>query len=85
MRAVMTIALAALLTSPALAGQQQEKDPKPPKEKKICRSDTPTGSFIAKRTCHTAAEWQAIDGTNAGNARAMLDHVGQPTGNGKQL
>ena len=84
MRALLVIATAGLLTSPAIAGRQ-DREFKPPKEKKVCRSERPTGSYIAKRTCHTAAEWKAIDSANAGNARAMLDKVGQPTGDGKSL
>lgn len=73
MRAVMTIGLAALLTSPALAGGQQDDAPKPPKEKKICRSEQTTGSYFAKRTCHTREEWKAIDSSNGDDAHVVLD------------
>ncbi|MGN6620693.1 MAG: hypothetical protein ACTHKR_06490 [Sphingomonas sp.] len=78
MRVMMTIAITALLTSPAVAGQQ-DKDAKPPKEKKICRSEQTTGSYLPKRTCHTAEEWKAIDGTNADDARATLDQAQRQT------
>lgn len=36
----------------------------PVKEKPICEREAPTGSLIAKRVCHTKAEWNALH--NAG-------------------
>jgi hypothetical protein len=44
----------------------------PVKEKKTCRVEASTGSMMAKRTCHTAAEWAAIDRANPGVTDAML-------------
>lgn len=41
-------------------------------EKKICRRETVTGSFMPKRTCHTRAEWEAIEQ----NANAEKDRAG---------
>ncbi len=57
-----TIALAvlALSASPAVAQQTQDAKPGTVKEKKICRSDTGTGSIMAKKTCHTKAEWDQL-------------------------
>lgn len=34
---------------------------KPVKEKRICRSEEVTGSFVTKRICHSKSEWLAID------------------------
>jgi hypothetical protein len=34
---------------------------KPKKPHLICKADAETGSMIAKRTCHTAEEWHAIE------------------------
>lgn len=34
-------------------------------EKKVCRSEQVTGSMMPKRTCHTRADWAAIDQANA--------------------
>lgn len=73
---------AALSVGPALAHQNDAAD-QPAMEKKICRSERPTGSYFTKRTCHTREEWKAIDATNASDARLMRDRVGQPTGNGR--
>ena len=80
----LTVLAAALLTTPALASQL-DKTGEPAKEKKVCRSEMPTGSYITKRTCHTADEWKAIDNANANTTRAMRDRVGQPTGNGRPM
>ena len=52
-------------------------DGKPVKEKKICRSDTETGSMIVNKTCHTKLEWQAIDAkTQYGTDRYGLSMTG---------
>lgn len=34
---------------------------KPKKEKKICRKETVTGSYMPEQWCLTAAEWQKVD------------------------
>ncbi|MEG3163652.1 hypothetical protein U1701_03500 [Sphingomonas sp. PB2P19] len=69
MKMVMAIAL---IISPGIAcasAQDVAKpDEKPAKEKKICRSLTPTGSFMATRVCNTAAAWRAFDGETAAGA-----------------
>lgn len=72
MRMFWLIVAGTLLTTPALAGQ---KDAKSVKEKKICRSEQTTGSYFAKRTCHTRDEWKAIDAANADSAHATLDRT----------
>ncbi|WP_375382097.1 hypothetical protein [uncultured Sphingomonas sp.] len=65
----LALTLAALcMASPVVAKDKKPVDP----NKKICRTDTNTGSIMPKSTCHTAAEWAAIDhSTGAG---------GSPTG-----
>ena len=45
----------------------------PVKEKKICRTETDTGSIMPKRTCHTQAEWQALSQANRGAMGEMRD------------
>lgn len=45
----------------------------PAKEKKICRSLTPTGSFMATRVCNTAAAWRKFDGITADGAQQTRD------------
>ena len=45
----------------------------PVKAKKICRSEASTGSIMARRTCHTQAEWDALSQTNRGTLDDMRD------------
>jgi len=56
---------ATILASPAYASEpaagQAEAKAKPVKEKKVCKTDTATGSIMAKRTCRTKAEWAAME------------------------
>ena len=73
---------AALIVGPALAHQDDAAD-QPAKEKKICRSERPTGSYFTKRTCHTRAEWKAIDAVNAGDTQMMRERIEQSNGNGR--
>ena len=47
------------MASPIVAKDKKPVDP----NKKICRADTSTGSIMPKSTCHTAAQWTAIDNT----------------------
>jgi hypothetical protein len=56
----------AALPSPALATDNQLAD----LDKKICRSDVPTGSHFPKRVCHTRAEWKTVDAENEVIGRA---------------
>ena len=70
----VTVALAAaslLALAPAAAKEKKPVDP----NKKVCRSEVPTGSFMAKSTCHTVAEWAQIDGANAAAGQDTLDRT----------
>jgi hypothetical protein len=54
--------------------------PAPPpsaSEKKICQSETATGSMFSKRVCHTRAEWDAI----AQQRSASVDRARSSRGN----
>ena len=42
--------------------------PAPSPEKKICRREVVLGSAIAKKTCHTATEWQRQEHENIGRS-----------------
>lgn len=69
--AAVVIALAA----PAIAQQSPSPaaTPMPAAEKKTCRRETPTGSFMpGKPVCHTKAEWKEIDGSNSEAAQNAL-------------
>ncbi|MDV3456240.1 hypothetical protein RZN05_04535 [Sphingomonas sp. HF-S4] len=48
-------------------------EPKPAKEKMICRSQVATGSFMTKRVCHTKAEWARINGANEQHTDGFRD------------
>src|SRR5688500_14607561 len=49
------------------------------KEKKICRSETPTGSVMAKRVCRTKAEWARLAEQNERENQRFRD---RPSGTG---
>jgi hypothetical protein len=70
-------AFALVLTSSVVSAQTLEGPVKAPdapvKEKKICRSLTPTGSFMATRVCNTAAAWRKFDGITADGAQQTRD------------
>lgn len=70
-------AVAVILASSGVSAQTSESSAKPTdtptKEKKICRSLTPTGSFMATRVCNTAAAWRKFDGVNADGAQQTRD------------
>lgn len=69
-RSFLFLFAALAVTSPAIA---KDKEAGADSEKKVCRYEGATGSMMRKRTCHTAAEWKAIDTANAASARAMID------------
>ena len=68
MKFVIALATAAAfaVAAPAMAGDKDQKSDQKsqqdaPKEKKVCHTDTVTGSLIAKRRiCKTEAEWEEI-------------------------
>jgi len=47
--------------------------PAPVVEKPVCRRETPTGSIMSRRVCHTKAVWDAIDVANAAATDAAMD------------
>ena len=62
-RIVLPLAVLAIAGAvPASAQDADSSQPteKPVKEKKICKSETGTGSIMPKRTCRTKAEWNAL-------------------------
>lgn len=78
------LAAVALILSPiGVAAQTLEGAAKatetPAKEKKICRSMTPTGSLMSTRVCNTAAAWRKFDGITADGAQQFRDVYRMPT------
>lgn len=64
----LVLAMGVLALGGAASAQQAPNpnpSPTPQPEKKVCRTDTATGSMLPKRTCRTAGEWAQIDGANA--------------------
>jgi hypothetical protein len=61
-KVLLAAALALAVAAPALADQAKDAaGPEAPKEKKICRTETVTGSLISKRRiCMTKAEWDEL-------------------------
>lgn len=70
LRQLATAAFAIVLVSPLAA-----QDPKPPvdPDKKICRRDVATASIMAKRTCRTKAEWDAISAQSQKDRDRVID------------
>ena len=76
---VMTLAALAMQTLPDV---QATPTPKPPAEKKICRTETATGSVMGHRVCHTQAEWAALAKASEGSRDGFRDkatNAGIPT------
>jgi hypothetical protein len=74
---LLAATLAIALSTPAMAGDKDESsEQQAPKEKKICRTETVTGSLVSKRrVCLTKAEWdqlsqQARDSVNRFTSRS---------------
>ena len=80
MRKLMTLAV--LCAMPALLHAQATSVPaaatpaKPAKEKKICRTDIPTGSIMMRTKCGTAQEWADFDAANKRGAEHALGRDG---------
>nr|WP_250890117.1 hypothetical protein [Sphingobium nicotianae] len=79
-----SVAAATAIGAPAFATEKAPSDKSQSNdgEKKVCRSDTTTGSIMPKRICRTRAEWAAIDAQGQRNlernqtmdrSRSMID------------
>lgn len=63
---------AALIASPAFAGDKEKKPPVDPSQKIECRDMEGVGSHIPDRICKTRAEWLQ----EANDAHSLIDHLG---------
>lgn len=65
----------ALLCAPIMvhAAAVSPTDKPADKDKKICHSEEVTGSMFPKHTCHTKAEWAAIEEERERSAQQMQD------------
>jgi hypothetical protein len=57
-----------ILATPVIAKDKKPQDP----DKRVCRSEVPTGSLMGKSVCHTVAQWSAIDHQNEANTDTMM-------------
>lgn len=75
-KTLLGLALSALLVlapaAQAPAALAKDKKPVDP-ARKICRSETPTGSRLPVSTCHTAADWAQLDAAGAASADRLRD------------
>ena len=71
LKLVVATALVAAMATPAMAGDDKAQDQGATvKEKKICHTETVTGSLISKRRiCMTKAEWDQL----AQNSKNSVD------------
>jgi hypothetical protein len=69
-------------TTPDAAAAAAPVTPAPVKERKICHDEAETGSLISKRTCHTKAEWEAINKANERDVDAFRNKPMQSTARG---
>ena len=75
------LVIAATLPALILSASADAKDKKPQDpNKKVCRSEIPTGSMMAKSTCHTAAQWQTIDQENHDASESAMSRASSGTG-----
>lgn len=78
---MISIAIFAALAAQTTAPETPVTSPTPvAAEKPVCRKEVPLGSIMAKRTCHSKAEWVAIDSANAGAAENARRINGGRTG-----
>ncbi|WP_419807607.1 hypothetical protein [Sphingomonas sp.] len=64
-----------LLLAVQMASPAAQPTPAPaPADRKVCRSETTTGSIMpGKRTCHLRSEWAAIDAANGRSVDTFRD------------
>jgi len=73
-RLSLATCLAAAMLAPAAAQDGGDTGASQPvKEKKICRRELATGSVMAKVTCRTKAEWEAITARSQNDLQRTQD------------
>jgi len=80
---MISIAMFAVLAAQTMAPEMSTPAAAPTPvatEKPVCRKEVPLGSIMAKRTCHSKAEWAEIDSANAGAAENARRINGGRTG-----
>jgi predicted secreted protein len=71
---VLVAAATVAIAGTAVAQTDQPATAEPAKEKKICRTETVTGSLMRKRrTCMTAEEWNQLDRNTQEDMRRFTD------------
>lgn len=67
---------AALLASPAMAGEKKKKDPK---ERMVCEEVIAVGSHIPDRVCMTQAEWDQQKADAQNSYRGVVNRANSST------
>jgi hypothetical protein len=79
-KGLLATALVMALATPAIAADDKAQDQSAAqdvKEKKICRTETVTGSLVAKRrTCMTKAQWDELAANTRKTMGDMTRHQG---------
>ena len=79
LKVLLAVSLAVAMAGPAFA--KDDGNDKEPAEKKICRTETVTGSLVAKRrVCMTQKQWDEL----AANSRKNLDDYSRRQGRGAE-
>ncbi len=68
----LSLLIAFALQAAATPAVQPAATPDAAAEKPICRRETPVGSHLIKRVCHTKAQWATINATNAQDTDTAL-------------
>lgn len=73
MLVIFASALIALQAPNAATPSTSPAPQQPVKEKKICRSETGTGSIMPKTVCRTKEQWQRLTAENRADAQRLRD------------
>lgn len=79
MRSLIAAMLVAAVLTPAAPALAGDKDSKPPKAKKICKTQELTGSRMPKRTCKTQEQWDAEAERNNGDKLSTQNSANLPS------
>jgi hypothetical protein len=77
MRIITLAAVAALIASPAIAGEKKKKDPS---KKMVCEEVITVGSHIPDRVCMTQAEWDQQRADVQNSYRGVVNRANSSTG-----
>ncbi|EJL30239.1 hypothetical protein [Novosphingobium sp. AP12] len=74
-RKILPLVVALTVSSPVFAQDKPAEPARSDPEKVICRSTSKTGSYIAKRECHTAAVWKELSTATTNVSEQAIDKL----------